>query len=344
MPTLIASRPESIVLIDETGISVNSWQLDAIRSLEGNMAGLDAAGSALSFPIALEQVSGEAAAWRSPEIQLPAAGKFIAKFSSSSGSIRRVVLDVSGSSSSNSGAVDPYVTISGLSPLVLYPGQLVRETEQTLRLILRDAEGNTAEPSSGTFSLYRPAGTAAIALRAVSVVNGVAQVTIQPEDLSSSESLGYRWLEVWVLDGETYTRDAAVCLTRLHLPETQKALLELEPVLRQALDLTGRGYTYHVEEAYSRLFTRLMSAAGEDRFPWLIVNPWALRESMIELMQALVFEGAGEEYERKAERHRLAFETAFGSIRLQFGQPGAAESSYSSSPAAPRSRVGRRTA
>lgn len=84
------ARP--IILNMVGGKSGETWELTRVQTLTGELAGTDASGTALDFPLELEQVEG-LNTWVSSPVLFTAAGQYIAVFTSGSGQVHTDVID-----------------------------------------------------------------------------------------------------------------------------------------------------------------------------------------------------------------------------------------------------------
>ena len=210
------------------------------------------------------------------------------------------------------------------SARIAYPALYVRGIDVLAKLPMYRAAALVA-PSSGTFALYKPDGTALVSPAAVTITSSVAQYTVSASLLTSTLTpLGEGWREVWSLtmpDGYVHavTRTAALAAVALH------------PVVTDA-DLTGRyrplaamrtgsvsSYQDEIDESWNLIIGRLVA---EGRLPYMIRTPDALRMVHLELALATVFDGfgmsaEGSHWREMAKERRAAYEQAWRSMSVQ---------------------------
>lgn len=116
------------------------------------------------------------------------------------------------------------------------PSFVLRAADQTIGLPVYFGDTNSpTAPTSGTYTLYRPAGTALISARATANVSSVPTVTIAAADVPITEDFGDYWVESWalVISSVTYVveRRAAMVRQILRCPVTNATLLRYHPDL-----------------------------------------------------------------------------------------------------------------
>lgn len=191
--------------------------------------------------------------------------------------------------------------------------------------------GALVAPSSGTFSLFDSNNDAVVDAVAVSVVGNVAQSTILAATLPETLDLNDGWREEWslVLDGVTYParRDASLVLRTLHIAITLQDLERRHNDLRDLLPDTDPFAQGYIEEAFTVIIGRIITRGNR---PYLILEPWAIREAHILLtlsyaftdMQTTIGEG---DYRQMALDRKKEFEEAWAMINFKydFDQDGA---------------------
>lgn len=169
-------------------------------------------------------------------------------------------------------------------PRIELPAEYVRGSEKTAELAVYLDSVLTA-PSAGTFSLRRPDGTLAVDGEAVTVVSSVATRAVT---LATTESLGEGWQEEWTLtlDGVDviFYRDAAVVLREYRNVVTTADLLRRHQDLANQYPEGSTTFEDALSEAWVKVALYLIQ---QGRRPYLIVNPWTLREPT--LLWALCF-------------------------------------------------------
>jgi len=243
------------------------------------------------------------------------------------------------------------------SARIPFPDYLERARAQVVKLeVYRD--GALVAPSSGTFTLSDAAGDAVIDAAAVTVSASVAQYSIGAASLPTTKEVGEGWQEEWALvfsDGvtRTFRRSAALVLRALFPVVTDADLLACYSDLDDLRPADLTSYQQYIDESWRRVVGRLVS---KGRFPYLILDPWALREIHLEWTLALVFAdfgssvGDGGRYIELAESHKKTAAAAWRSLTFLYdedhdGKPGARVKRKSAEPViylsnAPRGRWG----
>jgi len=187
--------------------------------------------------------------------------------------------------------------------------------------------GATATPTAGTFSLYRPDGSALVSAQAVTIPPAsVAQYTLAGAT-TSAEALGEGWLVEWALvmpDGVTHTfrNDAALCRRTLYPVISQDDLTQRHSDLPALLG-SAVSYQPYIDEAFATLANRLIAAG---RRPYLVIQPSALRDVLLMLTLHLVFldystsAGDGGRWQALAEHYRVQYEAAWGQLRFTYDE------------------------
>jgi hypothetical protein len=187
--------------------------------------------------------------------------------------------------------------------------------------------GATATPTAGTFSLYRPDGTALVSAQAVTIPPAsVAQFSLSGAT-TSAEALGEGWLGEWTLtmpDGvsHTFRNDAALCRRTLYPVISQDDLTQRHSDLPALLG-TATSYQPYIDEAFWVISNRLI---GNGRRPYLVIQPSALRECHLMLALHLVFldystsAGDGGRWQALAQHYATQYEQAWGQLRFTYDE------------------------
>ena len=185
--------------------------------------------------------------------------------------------------------------------------------------------GATATPASGTFSLYRPDGSALVSAQAVTV-SSVATYSLTGAT-TSAEALGEGWLVEWALvmpDGvtHTYRNDAALCRRELTPVVSQDDLTQRHSDLPSLLGAAA-SYQPYIDESWWTITNRLI---GAGRRPYLVIQPSALRDCHLMLALHLVFldystsAGDGGRWQALAAHYLTAYEQAWGQLRFTYDE------------------------
>lgn len=214
-------------------------------------------------------------------------------------------------------------TSSFISARVLLPDDMVRGQVNVLRCPLYSA-GALVAPSSGTVSVYDASGTAQVSGASVTISSSVATYSWTP---STSLTLGDGWTVEWslIVSGVTrvYRNSGALCRVSLHPVVTDADLFRVNPGLDPAgtQPLTDQAsYQDQLDEAWASIYGRLR-ALGQR--PYLIADPWALREPHLLLTLSLVYEGVstrieGERWAELGESYRARYEDAWSRLAFRY--------------------------
>lgn len=238
-----------------------------------------------------------------------------------------------------------------------FPSYIERNRDQVVSLsIHRDAA--LVAPASGTFTLFDAGGVAVVDAVAVSVVTDVAQYAIPAASIPSTLTVGDGWQEEWALtfaDGvtRTFRRSAALVLRALYPVVTDADLMACYSDLDDLRPNDLTSYQPFIDEAWRRVIGRLVA---KGRFPFLILEPWALREYTLETTLALIFAdfgtsvGEGGRYVDLSEAHKRTAASAWRNMNFEYdtnndGRPGARGKRVAAEPViylsnAPRGRWG----
>lgn len=179
-------------------------------------------------------------------------------------------------------------------------------------------DGALAEPTSGTFTLYKPDGTKIVDAAAVTVTASVAKYTLTTTHLPTTLTpLGELYLEEWALvmpDGTTRTvrREAALARRMLYPTVTDADLTARYPDLLTQLGTTGTSFQSYIDAAWGRLIRELVRRGV---LHYLIVGSDALHDWLEHMVLTDVywsfFRGAGgDRWKILAERHEKLADTA----------------------------------
>lgn len=212
------------------------------------------------------------------------------------------------------------------SARIPFPDYLERNRSQTVKLeVYRD--GALAAPSSGTFTLYDDSDEEVVSAAAVTITSSVAEYTIPALTLPTSKAVGEGWREEWALlmpDGviHTFRRSAALVLKNLYPVITDLDLTALYTDLGDLRPASLTSFQGYIDEAWRQVLGRLIAAG---RFPYLILDPWSLREIHLETTLALIFRdfasslGQGQ-YLELAESHKKEAAFAWKTLTFQYDE------------------------
>ncbi len=224
------------------------------------------------------------------------------------------------------------------SAAIHIPQYLERGRAQTVKLRVYRS-GALAEPSAGQYSLFDSSGVAVVDAAAVTVTGSIAEYSIGAGLLPATLSVGEGWWEEWALtmpdtNCHTFRRPAALTLHSLYPCISDS---DLEALYSDLDDLRPAGmasYQSYIDEAWTQILGRLV-AMGEGRFPYLILESFALRELHLELTLAIIFRdfassiGEGR-YLALSENHKREAAFVWRSLSLRYdedhdGQPDSTE-------------------
>jgi hypothetical protein len=207
-----------------------------------------------------------------------------------------------------------------------FPDYLERNRTQTVKLeVYRD--GALAAPSSGTFTLYDDNDEEVVSAAAVTITASVAEYSISAATLPTTQTVGEGWQEEWALvmpDGVTHTfrRSAALVLRTLYPVITDLDLTALYTDLGDLRPDALTSFQGYIDEAWRQVLGRLIARG---RFPYLILDPWSLREIHLETTLALIFRdfasslGQGQ-YLELAESHKKEASFAWQTLTFQYDE------------------------
>jgi hypothetical protein len=205
-----------------------------------------------------------------------------------------------------------------------FPDFLERGRAQLVTLeVYRD--GALDAPVSGTFTLTDAAGVAQVDAQAVTISASRAQYSIAALTLPSSLPLGEGWQEEWALvfsDGveRIFRRSASLVLRSIHPVITDADLLACYSDLDDLRPSDQTSYQTSIDEAWRQIIGRLV---GRGRRPYLILDPWSLREIHLETTLSIIFRdfassiGEGR-YLDLAESHKKTAASAWRQLTFQY--------------------------
>lgn len=208
---------------------------------------------------------------------------------------------------------------------VAYPSLIVRGAACRVQLAAY-YEGELVAPTSATYSLLAPGGSALISAASASIVADVATYSIPSGSLPATlEPLGEGWQEEWSLtfagDSVPYVqrRTAALARCALYPAVNERDFIPLYPNLSVYKSGEITSYQPQITEAWNQILARLIR---EGRLPYLIRTPDSLREAHLHLALALIFggfstEASSEHFRALAEKHEKSYSAAWAGITWQ---------------------------
>lgn len=199
---------------------------------------------------------------------------------------------------------------------LLGPYQLVRGVTQTLTCPMY-ASGALVAPSSGTITIERPGGDRLVDEAAVTVASSRATYSLLSTVLADTESLGGQWQVIWTLtfasgvSPEIVRSEATVVRRTVALTVTDADLYRrvksLDPA-GSAVIHSESTFQDKIDEAWGVI---LRGIIAEGKRPDLITTPSALRDAVMLLTLAYIFEDFGtrlnENYLVLADRYRAEY-------------------------------------
>lgn len=187
--------------------------------------------------------------------------------------------------------------------------------------------GSLIAPTSGTITIYDETATAVVDGAAVTISGSVAEYTVLAATSTGRvPSPGWRveW-ELTLTGGDVVTPRSTAYLVRQRLYPTISDVDIGRRVPALATTFAGRpttasSYQTVIEEADTEVQRRLIS---DERRPWLVVDPWALREVWLTLAITLIYDGLvavaapGDPYTERAEHFRRLYDAAWSEATLQ---------------------------
>lgn len=219
---------------------------------------------------------------------------------------------------------------------------VVRGVTQTVDFEVWDDDARIA-PSSGTFYLRDDAdalvSSSSVTVRSDGTVHATVLSTQVPATLSYSDG----WRVVWELtisgEAHTYDQPAALVRNRFLAPVVGGDLVTRHPEFGEGRELhpkaehAGASYGDWIREAESWVEGKLWTMG---RRPWLILDVWQLRETVLFKTLAIAFRWASTFAENPgnltalAERYEQDAEDEFGQVQFRYdaagdGQPSGAK-------------------
>jgi hypothetical protein len=184
-------------------------------------------------------------------------------------------------------------------------------------------DGAMAAPTGGSVVITDPYRAPVSPSPVVTIVGNQAECTV-PGSLTTALQPGAGWQVVWTLEGLTgmsapmvHSSAAFLVRRRLYPVISDADIARRLPSLATSFDgrVTGVStYQGFIEEADTEVQQRLLQAK---RRPWMVCEPWVLRDVWLMLTIALVFEdlaaGAPPDapYSAKATDYRERYEAAW---------------------------------
>ena len=205
-----------------------------------------------------------------------------------------------------------------------YPSVIVREKANTARLAAYRS-GALVAPSSATYTLVGPSGTAIVSAETCTISNSVAQYSIPSASLPATVGLGEGFQERWVFTfaGEPATvevlRPACLVVAAIYPVVTDLDLTAQYFALGDYLAGSMTSYQTQIDEAWGQLMARMVR---HGRLPYCVRTPDALRECHLHLTLAITFQGfglgaEGEHWRVLAKQHREEYERSYQQLTLQ---------------------------
>ena len=201
-----------------------------------------------------------------------------------------------------------------------YPQYLERAKTQTVTLPVYRS-GALVAPSSGTYTLY-DAENDSVKSAAVTIASSIATSSVASTDIPATATLGEGWREEWalVLSGETHTfrRPAALVLRALYPVITDLDITDEYTDLDDLNDASH--FQLQIDAAWKKVLARLKKGG---RFPYLIMDPDALREVHLHWTCEIIFRnwhtsmGDGK-YLELAEHHAKQGAFAWKELNFQY--------------------------
>lgn len=208
------------------------------------------------------------------------------------------------------------------------PQLLEREAQSYVRIDLVSAAGEAIGATAATVEILDPAGVQVLAPTAATPDASGAYYAVPALTLPSSLTPATRWTCVWVgtAAGEAFTLrvPAALVLRRIFPVAGAYDLRARHPDVDRLLPRGGTWGTI-LGEAWVQVQTRIMA---DGRWPWLVVDPYSLREPHVLHALALLFAGAaavaagqGGRYAELAEYYRREIEACWKRLALEYATP-----------------------
>jgi len=187
-----------------------------------------------------------------------------------------------------------------------------------------ERSGSATSLTSGTFTLYSPAGEALISAQTATISGGTVSYEIGATDLDD-EALGPRWLVKFavVISGDTHTfyNDAVLCLSRIYPPVGHTDIVGRHGDIANLLPSGTTSTQAYLDEAWSMLTNRMYSESVPF---WKLRTPSALRSALLYGALAIIFRDfstlldPGDRYDALADRYDADYEREFKALRARF--------------------------
>lgn len=200
------------------------------------------------------------------------------------------------------------------------PYLLVRGAATSISVALHQ-DGGALVVSTATASLYDHTSTLVDTYTATETRSPT--VTIPSTDVPSTVDYSEGWRVEWDLDGRVVQLPAYVVRQAWTPSITDADLWRRAPALDPSdpAPISSRlDYEAERSEASRQVQDRMVQAG---RRPWMVFEPTALREPLMLLTLALIFEGLGHrdpQHFETADRYRSQYETAWGRLRFTYDQ------------------------
>lgn len=201
------------------------------------------------------------------------------------------------------------------------PDVLQRARTQAVRLeAYRD--GALVPPTSGTFTLIDPGGTALVAAAAITVVNEAAQYTVDAADIPETVSLSELYQQRWALvmpDGTTRTvrRECAIARFLFHPPVADVDLTTEYPDIIDSLGEADQTAQPFIDGATGKVLRKLFKSG---QWPDIMLSSDAFYDAIYELTLYRIFKwlyretatnGGTSRWERLMDIHKAEADKAW---------------------------------
>lgn len=184
-------------------------------------------------------------------------------------------------------------------------------------------------PSEGSITIYDATGAVVVSLAAVAIVDDIAQYTVSGATTAGMQ-IGDGWRVVWrlIVAGVLVevANDASLVIRPLHPVVSDDTLWGRVPALNPSdrspiSHLTT--YQRFIDESWTMIQQRLID---QDRRPYLVVSPGALRETHLQLALSLVYDDlaarlANPEYSVASKLAEERYEKAWNKLALKYAEP-----------------------
>lgn len=186
--------------------------------------------------------------------------------------------------------------------------------------------GSLVAPSSGTYSLISPSGTAVVDAQAVTITGSVATYTLSgTTEIPTTLALGALYQERWSLvmpDGSTRTerRSAAIALFELHPPIADVDFTSDYPGLLDDLGDYATSLQSWIDSAWG---TAVRYLTKHQDFPYMLVEPsdvfeWVYHEVLYRVFRTLFkgTQGGDERWRVLMDEHKDRAAAERSSLRI----------------------------